>query len=117
MKSVPSTLKGTWKIIWMEMWDQEFIDLEVPGHVTFEDGGRGHFQFGCVHGFFDWSAKDAYVDSCWEGSDEMDEARGEIYAEIKDGELHGTIEFFNGDESEFRAVRKRVARKNARKAS
>jgi hypothetical protein len=47
----------------------------------------------------------------------MDEARGEIYAEIKDGELHGTIEFFNGDESEFRAARKRVARKNARRAS
>jgi hypothetical protein len=117
MKSVPSTLKGTWKITWMEMWDQEFIDLEVPGHVTFEDGGRGHFQFGCVHGFFGWSAKDDYVDSCWEGSDEMDEARGEIYAEIKHGELQGTIEFFNGDESEFRAIRKRVARKNARRAS
>jgi hypothetical protein len=47
----------------------------------------------------------------------MDEARGEIYAEIKHGELPGTIEFFNGDESEFRAVRKRVARKNARRAS
>jgi len=117
MKSVSSTLKGTWKIIWMEMWDQEFIDLEVPGHVTFEGGGRGHFQFGCVHGFFGWSAKDDYVDSCWEGSDEMDEAHGEIYAEIKHGELQGTIEFFNGDESEFRAVRKRVARKNARSAS
>lgn len=116
MKSVPGTLKGTWKIIRMEMWDQEFIDLEVLGHVTFEDRGRGHFQFGCV-GFFGWSAEDAHVDSCWEGSDEMDEAHGEICAEIKGGELHGAIEFFNGDESEFRAVRKRVARKNARKAS
>ena len=45
----------------------------------------------------------------------MDEARGEIYAEIKHGELQGTIEFFNGDESEFRAVRKRVARKKRKK--
>jgi len=99
------------------MWDQEFVDLVVPGHVSFEDGGRGHFQFGCVDGFFGWSAKDIYVDSCWEGSDEMDEAHGEIYAEIQDGELHGTIEFFNGDESEFRAVRKRVAHKLTTKAS
>jgi hypothetical protein len=41
MKSVPGSLKGTWKIIWMEMWDQEFVDLEVPGHMTLEmvDGG------------------------------------------------------------------------------
>jgi len=46
MKSMPGTFKETWKIIWMEMWDQEFVDLEVPGHVVFEDGGRGHFQFG-----------------------------------------------------------------------
>jgi hypothetical protein len=54
--------------------------------------------------------------SCWEGSDEMDEARGEIYAEIDDGELRSTIEFFNGDESEFRAVTKSVARKVRTKA-
>jgi len=100
----------------MEKWDQKFVDLEVPGHVTFEDGGRGNFQFGLVQGFFSWSAKDAYVDSCWEGSDEMDEAHGEIYAEIEDRELRGTIEFFNGDESEFRAVRKRSAHKPVTKA-
>jgi hypothetical protein len=117
MKSVPNSLKGTWKIVWMEMWDQEFVDLDVPGHVTFDNRGRGHFQFGCVQGFFGWSAKDTYVDSCWEGSDEMDEAHGEIYAEIADGELRGTIELFNGDESEFRAVRKSVARKSATKVS
>jgi hypothetical protein len=47
----------------------------------------------------------------------MDEARGEMYAEIEDGELPGTIEFFNGDESEFRAVTKSVARKLRTKAS
>ena len=47
----------------------------------------------------------------------MDEARGESYAEINNGELHGTIKFFNGDESEFRAVRKRVAHKFATNAS
>ena len=110
MKALPNALKGTWKIVWMQMWDQKFVDCEGPGHVTFEDGGRGHFQFGYVQGSFCWSAKDTYVDSSWEGSDEMDEARGDIYAEIEDGELRGTIELFDGDESEFRAVKKKNIR-------
>src|SRR5277367_3011686 len=105
MKSSACSLKGTWKIVWMEQWDQEYVDMIVPGHITFEAEGRGHFQFGCVEGGFNWSEGDSYFDSRWEGCDEMDEVRGEIYAEIEDGELRGTIELDNGDESDFRAVK------------
>jgi hypothetical protein len=43
----------------------------------------------------------------------MDEARGEIYAEIENGELRGTVEFDNGDEFGFRAVKKSVSLKRA----
>lgn len=113
MKS-SNSLKGIWKIIWMEKWDQDFVDLVVPGHVTFEAGGHGCFQFGCVEGGFSWSDGDAYFDSRWEGCDEMDEARGEINASIEDGELRGTIEFDNGDESDFRAVKKNAFLKKAK---
>ncbi len=109
-----STLKGTWKITWMEQWDLDFVDLVVPGHVTFEAKGHGHFQFGCVEGGFSWSEGDQYFDSRWEGSDEMDKARGEIYGEIEDGELRGTIEFDSGDESDFRAVKKSAGLKKAK---
>ena len=104
-KTEISPLKGRWKIIWMETWGQDFVDAEVPGHVTFGDRGNGDFQFGYVRGSFGWSEKDDYVDTHWGGNDEMDEAHGDIYAEIEEGELRGTIEFFNGDDSEFRAVR------------
>lgn len=89
----------------MEQWDQDFVDLVVPGHVTLEDGGRGHFKFGCVEGGFSWPEDSTTIDSRWEGCDEMDEARGNIYALIEDGELRGSIEFSNGDESDFCAVR------------
>jgi hypothetical protein len=105
MKSAANPLKGRWKIVWMEMWDQDFVDAEIPGHVTFGDKGRGDFQFGYVCGSFAWSPENDHVDSLWEGNDEMDPAHGDIYCEIEKGELHGTIEFFNGDESAFRAVR------------
>jgi hypothetical protein len=113
MKS-SNSLKGTWKIVWMEQWDQDYIDMVVPGHITFEAEGRGHFQFGCAEGSFDWPDGDSYFDSRWEGCDEMDEARGEIYAEIENGELRGTVEFDNGDESGFRAVKKSASLKRAK---
>jgi hypothetical protein len=105
MPQKQNPLKGRWKIVWMEMWDQEFVDAEVPGHVTLGDRNEGSFHFGYVQGSFTWPDDQGFVDSCWEGNDEMDEARGEIYAEIENGELRGTIEFFNGDESDFRAVK------------
>ena len=68
---------------------------------------ENQFQFGYVCGSFAWSAENDYVDTLWEGNDEMDPAHGSIYCEIENGELHGTIGFFNGDESAFRAVREK----------
>lgn len=100
-------MKGKWRIIWMEMWDQDFVDAEVQGHVIFKDKEHGHFQFGYVRGNFGWPADGADLDTTWEGNDEMDEAFGNIDAEIINGELCGTISFFNGDESEFKAVKTR----------
>ena len=76
MKSESHPLKGRWKIVWMAMWDQDFVDEEVPGHVTFGDKGHGEFQFGYVYGVFSWSTKNDHVDAPWEGNDEMDRPRG-----------------------------------------
>ena len=45
MKLTANSFKGRWKIVWMEMWDQDFVDEEVPGHVTLSDKGLGDFQF------------------------------------------------------------------------
>src|SRR5205823_2858329 len=46
----PSPLEGRWRITWMEMWDQDFVDEEVEGYFDFEPNGRGSFQFGYVSG-------------------------------------------------------------------
>ena len=39
---------GKWRIIQMEMWDQEFVDMETEGHFNFEEDELGSFQFGLV---------------------------------------------------------------------
>lgn len=39
---------GKWRITEMEQWDQNFIDAEVRGYITFSKNGMGEFQFGYV---------------------------------------------------------------------
>jgi hypothetical protein len=50
MKTSFKPFVGKWSIVEMEAWDQEYIDMEVPGHFTFNKDGTGHFQFGLVQG-------------------------------------------------------------------
>ncbi|MEW6360028.1 MAG: hypothetical protein AB1696_27070 [Planctomycetota bacterium] len=100
---------GKWRIEEMEHWDKDFIDMLVPGHITIEKRGMGHFQFGAVEGQMDWR-----IDKCgsheqlgfsWEGNDECDPASGRGWAVIKDGGLFGRLYFHLGDDSWFRASR------------
>lgn len=44
---------GSWRIVEMECWDREYIDLVVPGHITFAKDNLGSFQFGTVQGWLD----------------------------------------------------------------
>ena len=36
-----NTYVGTWRIIEMEQWDQDFIDLVVPGYIAFREDHLG----------------------------------------------------------------------------
>jgi hypothetical protein len=49
-----------WRIVEMELWDQEFVDLESPGHITFDRGGRGELHFGAVDVTLDWRVSAAH---------------------------------------------------------
>jgi hypothetical protein len=44
---------GHWRIIEMEQWDSDYIDMVVPGYVEFEKDGLGYFRFGTVQGELD----------------------------------------------------------------
>lgn len=98
---------GTWRIVEMEQWDQDYIDLVVPGYIVFRKDNLGEFQFGTVHGEIDYRIE-PYQDTerlefSWEGEDEMDPVSGRGWAIITDGQIQGRIYFHEGDESGFMA--------------
>jgi len=100
---------GRWRITSMTEWDNDFIDAEVPGYISFAKDGLGDFQFGYVRCDIDWreTERDGQpaVEFSFEGMDEMDPCSGRSWASVKDGELDGTIYFHRGDESGFTAKR------------
>ena len=96
---------GRWRIVWMELWGQDFVDMEVPGYFTFREDGGGDFQFGLVCGAMDYRVNGDCVEFSWNGNDEMDDASGRGHAKIDPKDIVGCIYFHKGDDSEFRAVK------------
>jgi hypothetical protein len=102
---------GTWRIIEMEQWDQDFIDLVAPGYIAFREDHTGEFQFGAVHGYLDYRIEpyhdSEHLEFSWQGTDEMDPVSGRGWAIIQEGQLHGKLYFHQGDDSEFIAEKDR----------
>jgi hypothetical protein len=98
---------GKWRIIEMEMWDQDFIDLETEGHFTFDKDELGSFQFGAVRGQIDYRIEDICgserLEFSWEGSDENDPASGRGWVILENDLINGKIYFHLGDSSWFKA--------------
>lgn len=108
MKNKPkSPFVGRWRIIWMDQWDQDFVDAEAEGFFEFRSDGLGGFQFGYVRGQIDYreGTRDGKpcVEFTWDGNDEMDPAQGRGWAVVDGDEIEGMIVVHLGDESEFRA--------------
>lgn len=107
---------GPWRIVWMSGWDQDYVDMEVLGHITFATGQSGSFQFGLMQGEMDCRIDrrlDPRIEFSWQGFAEGDELAGRGHAEIVDGELHGHMFIHQGDDSAFRAIRQAPEREPA----
>ena len=102
---------GKWRIIEMEIWDQDFIDMETEGHFLFEKDQLGSFQFGLVQGQIDYRieiiGEIERLEFSWEGQDENDEVFGRGWAAITDDHLEGRFYFYLGDDYWFKAKRYR----------
>ena len=97
------TLQGKWRIVEMPDYEADFPDMMGPAYLIFGPTG-GEFAFGCVTGSFAGAGDHDAVEFDWEGNDEMDEARGDGWAELQpDGSLIGEIRFHGGDEITFTA--------------
>ena len=97
-----AVLVGRWRIVWMEGWDQDFVDQEVEALFELKAKGMGHFQFGYVQGGIDYretkrDGKPA-VEFSWDGNDEMEPAQGRGWAVLDGDGIEGRIFFHRGDE-------------------
>lgn len=91
---------GVWRITTMESWDQDYVDEEVPGHITIRENGTGHFQFGYVSGEIDGAIENERFIFTWDGVDEMDSASGSGWLQLEGRNLaKGHIKFHQGDSS------------------
>ena len=95
----------------MEQWDQDFVDEEVEGYFEIGANGFGTFQFGLVTGEIDYRVGtkegNPSIDFSWDGNAEMDSAQGRGWASLEGEELLGMFYFHRGDESAFRARKKK----------
>jgi hypothetical protein len=102
-------ISGRWRIIEMELWDQDAIDLLGPAFIEFGPDNAGSFRFIAVEGWMDVrpSPRDGLpgVDFTWDGYDEGDRTTGRGWATLgSDGALTGRIFIHLGDDSSFAAV-------------
>ncbi len=100
---------GTWRIVSMELWDRDYLDLEGPAHIKFDKDRLGSFHFGAVRGWTDYRIADVggapRVEFSWEGTNDSDPSSGRGWAAIADDQLVGRLFFHNGDDSAFVAER------------
>jgi len=103
-------LIGRWRIVEMDLWDRDALDLVQPAYIEFDDCGRGRFGFIAVEGDLDCRYAEvdgrARLDFTWEGDDEGDARSDRGWAQLEcDGSLRGHFFFHTGDDSGFLAVR------------
>jgi len=95
------SIQGKWRIVEMPDFESDFPDMMEPAYIVFHESG-GEFAFGCVSGAIDGTSEGSAVAFTWSGNDEMDEARGDGWAVLReDGTLEGQICFQGGDEADF----------------
>lgn len=95
-------MRGKWRIVKMPDYTADYPDLVEPAYILFDGKGGGEFAFGCVTGAIHGDGNTDTVYFTWNGSDELDEAHGEGWAELQpDGSLTGEIRFQGGDEADF----------------
>lgn len=103
------SLTGRWRIVEMDMWDRDAIDLIEPGFIEFTEDGMGQFGFIAVRGWMDCCSTTrngrACVEFSWDGNDEGDQVNGRGWATLTDdGTVKGHLFIHKGDDSGFRAI-------------
>ena len=100
-RSADMTVLGKWRIVEMPDYESDFPDMMEPAYILFDMSGS-EFPFGCVTGAIHGVVEGDSIEFTWYGNDEMHEACGDGWAELReDGTLEGQICFQGGDEADF----------------
>ena len=110
---------GEWRIVDMEQWDREDLDLLGPACLTLDRRGHGTMRFVAIEAGVDYrpGVRDGLpaVEFSFDGNDESDRISGRGWAVLTAGTLRGRVFLHDGDESAFSATR-HVVRRRARSA-
>jgi hypothetical protein len=104
------TFKGMWHIYEMELWDEDYFNMEVQAYIKIGSNNIGDFQFGLVSGELGGRIV-RYPDGprfefTFEAYDENDPASGRGWMKEKEKDVvEGEFWFHLGDCSTFLARR------------
>ena len=104
-------LIGKWRIVEMDTWGRDMLDLVEPASLTFTKDGGGTMKFIAVELWIDYRivTRDGLpaVEFSFQGYDERDEVSGRAWAILEADRLRGRFFFHNGDDSTLVAERMR----------
>ena len=109
MTSRSNRVRGRWRIVQSDMWDQDALDLIKPAEISFGSQHRGRLRMIAIDASLDYRVTEesgqARVEFSWSGSDEGDPIYGRGFAEQDGDRIVGKLFIHNGDESSFVANR------------
>ena len=122
MAKVPAFAKafaGRWRIVEMDVWDNDVLDEVEQAHITFRGGSDGKIAFASLNGDLDvrYGARDgsASAEFTWEGFDDNQPASGRGWATLATaGRLVGHFYIHKGDDSGFVCQRDEILQQPAK---
>ncbi|HUG91586.1 MAG TPA: hypothetical protein VML55_12165 [Planctomycetaceae bacterium] len=101
---------GRWRIDAMRAWEADFLDVDEPGCLQFDErGGYGSFHFGYLDAEIDYrlTERDGQpaAEFTWEGADHVDIDHGRGWAIVNGDTLHGMLYPHCGEETTFECTR------------
>ena len=95
------SIRGKWHVV-----ETPGYDMSGRGSYILFDNQGGEFVLDCLTGSIYGTCEGGAVEFEWSGNNEMDEASGDGWAELReDGTLEGEISLHNGDDIPFIARR------------
>lgn len=101
---IAEKFQGRWRIVEMDNWSNDYLDLMETAHITFTDASDGEIAFGALIGWLDvrYGMRDGQpcAEFSWQGQDNTDSASGRGWLTMDEqGRILGRLFIHCGEES------------------